>query len=102
MAVPPFVARYLASILTTQEQRDRVAKLHFQDAGHRYDAFGLHPAFCSLWSWRARLPYEKYFRVRSVGADSLPSEGAAILAANHSGNLPFDGMMLWNDVLETY
>ena len=99
MAVPPFVARYLASILTTQEQRDRVEKLHFQDAGHGYDAFGLHPAFVHFGLGLTRLPYEKYFRVRSVGAESLPSEGAAILAANHSGNLPFDGMMLWNDVL---
>ena len=99
MAVPPFVARYLASILTTQEQRARVAKLHFQDAGHGYDAFGLHPAFVHFGLGLTRIPYEKYFRVRSVGAESLPSEGAAILAANHSGNLPFDGMMLWNDVL---
>ena len=99
MAVPPFVARYLASILTTQEQRDRVAKLHFQDAGHGYDAFGLHPAFVHFGLGLTRFPYEKYFRVRSVGAESLPAEGAAILAANHSGNVPFDGMMLWNDVL---
>lgn len=99
MAVPPFVARYFASILTTHEQRERVSNLHFQDAGHGYDAFGLHPAFVHFGLGLTRIPYEKYFRVRSVGADVLPSEGAAILAANHSGNLPFDGMMLWNDVL---
>lgn len=99
MAVPPFVARYLASILTTQEQRERVKKLHFQDAGHGYDAFGLHPAFVHFGLGLTRFPYEKYFRVQSHGSESLPTEGAAILAANHSGNLPFDGMMLWNDVL---
>ena len=99
MAVPPFVARYLASLLTTKEQRERVKKLHFQDAGHGYDAFGLHPAFVHFGLGLTRFPYEKYFRVQSHGAESLPTEGAAILAANHSGNLPFDGMMLWNDVL---
>ena len=58
MAVPPFVARYLASILTTQEQRERVAKLHFQDAGHGYDAFWLTSAFVHLVLDSQDFPYE--------------------------------------------
>ena len=43
--------------------------------------------------------YKHYFRVKSYHADRIPRTGPAILAGNHSGNLPIDGMMLWMDVL---
>lgn len=43
--------------------------------------------------------YEGWFRVRSYGAENIPSDGGAIIAANHSGTLPFDGAMLYMDVL---
>jgi 1-acyl-sn-glycerol-3-phosphate acyltransferase len=99
MAVPPFVARYIGSLLTSTAQKDRLKNLHFRDAGHGYDSFGLHPSFVHFGLGITRFPYEKYFRVQSIGNEHLPAEGAAILAANHSGNLPFDGMMLWSDVL---
>ena len=99
MAVPPFLAKYIGSLLTTEEQKLRLEGLHFRDAGHGFDAFGMHPSFIHFGMGITRFPYEKYFRVQSHGHENLPSEGAAILAANHSGNLPFDAMMLWTDVL---
>lgn len=42
--------------------------------------------------------YRRWFRVRSRGHENLPAEGAAILAANHAGLLPFDGAMATLDV----
>jgi 1-acyl-sn-glycerol-3-phosphate acyltransferase len=38
--------------------------------------------------------YGKYFRVRSVDIENVPSNGPALLVANHSGGLPYDGAML--------
>ncbi|MFG7945877.1 lysophospholipid acyltransferase family protein [Streptomyces cacaoi] len=38
--------------------------------------------------------YEKYFRVEVRGLEHIPSEGAALVVANHSGTLPLDGLML--------
>jgi 1-acyl-sn-glycerol-3-phosphate acyltransferase len=38
--------------------------------------------------------YEKYFRVEVHGVEHLPAEGRCLLVANHSGTLPFDGVML--------
>jgi 1-acyl-sn-glycerol-3-phosphate acyltransferase len=38
--------------------------------------------------------YKRYFRVTAVGAEHLPREGRGIVVANHSGALPFDGVML--------
>jgi 1-acyl-sn-glycerol-3-phosphate acyltransferase len=73
--------------------------LCYEDAGHGYDIFGLNPG----WVERAMTVfgplYDHYFRVQSEGIHHLPREGPAILAANHGGVLPFDGMMLWMDVL---
>jgi 1-acyl-sn-glycerol-3-phosphate acyltransferase len=38
--------------------------------------------------------YRKYFRVQLHGIDHVPSEGRAVLVANHSGQLPFDAAMI--------
>jgi 1-acyl-sn-glycerol-3-phosphate acyltransferase len=38
--------------------------------------------------------YEKYFRVEVKGIENIPSEGGALVVANHSGTLPFDGLMM--------
>jgi 1-acyl-sn-glycerol-3-phosphate acyltransferase len=38
--------------------------------------------------------YEKYFRVDVKGIENIPSEGGALLVANHSGTLPLDGLMM--------
>jgi 1-acyl-sn-glycerol-3-phosphate acyltransferase len=38
--------------------------------------------------------YSRYFRVRTIGLENVPSEGAALIVANHSGGIPYDGAML--------
>ncbi|MCZ1009112.1 lysophospholipid acyltransferase family protein [Streptomyces lydicus] len=38
--------------------------------------------------------YEKYFRVEVKGVENIPSDGGALIVANHSGTLPLDGLML--------
>lgn len=42
--------------------------------------------------------YSKYFRVRMLGVENLPASGAAMLVANHSGGVPYDGAMLIHGV----
>ncbi|MFF8847085.1 1-acyl-sn-glycerol-3-phosphate acyltransferase [Streptomyces sp. NPDC015127] len=37
---------------------------------------------------------EKYFRVEVKGIENIPSDGGALVVANHSGTLPLDGLML--------
>lgn len=44
------------------------------------------PVLEFLWS--------KYFRVRLTGMENVPPTGTALLVANHSGGLPYDGAML--------
>ncbi|EST19899.1 glycerol acyltransferase [Streptomycetaceae bacterium MP113-05] len=38
--------------------------------------------------------FEKYFRVEVRGVENIPTEGGALVVANHSGTLPLDGLML--------
>lgn len=42
----------------------------------------------------ARLLYERYFRVRTLGIDRIPARGPAMLVANHSGTIPMDAIMM--------
>ncbi|MEU3465941.1 lysophospholipid acyltransferase family protein [Streptomyces sp. NPDC006733] len=37
--------------------------------------------------------FEQYFRVEVKGIENIPSEGGALVVANHSGTLPLDGLM---------
>lgn len=78
---------------------DVLPDLTIADAPHGYDPFGL-CADAVRKAYRATRPiYDHWFRVRSYGAERLNHLGAAILAANHSGTLPIDGVMIWHDVL---
>lgn len=38
--------------------------------------------------------YEKWFRIEVSGAENLPSDGSALVVANHAGVVPIDGVML--------
>ncbi|HQY60788.1 MAG: acyltransferase family protein [Myxococcales bacterium] len=93
----PF-ARALARVLLPEAQRERVARLQYDDAGHGYDALGLHPDWVAAGLGAFRFLYESYFRVESHGTEHLPARGPAILVSNHSGTLPLDGAMIYLDV----
>jgi 1-acyl-sn-glycerol-3-phosphate acyltransferase len=38
--------------------------------------------------------YYRYWRVEAVGLENVPEEGRAMLVCNHSGQLPWDGVMV--------
>ena len=71
----------------------------FHDEGHGYDVFGLHPPTLERVLEVCAPLYDRYFRVDSHGIEHVPTEGPAILVANHGGVLPVDAAMLCFDVL---
>lgn len=93
------LARVLANARLSPEARARLDRISFADAGHGYDAFGLHPDVVAMGEVILAPLYDHYFRVRSSGHEHIPTHGPGILACNHSGALPVDGAMLWLDVL---
>jgi 1-acyl-sn-glycerol-3-phosphate acyltransferase len=61
------------------------------DAG--YDA-----AFVERTAPLLEFLWSRYFRVRLLGIENVPNDGAALLVGNHSGGIPYDGVMLLHGV----
>ncbi len=96
--VPGWV-RLLTELAVPRTRRERYARLSLADAGHGYDVFGAHREGAALADLMTGPLYEHYFRVDSRGHEYIPGSGPVIVAANHSGTLPFDAMMIYADLL---
>ncbi len=59
-----------------------------------FDPWGLHPETAERALRSARWLYERYFRVRTHGIERVPPAGRVMLVPNHSGQLPFDGLLV--------
>jgi 1-acyl-sn-glycerol-3-phosphate acyltransferase len=94
MAFSPAVARAIIRALGDQQTKTRAATLSYADAGHGYDAFGMHPDYVAAGDAMFDWIYKSYFRVSTYDAHHIPTSGPAIVACNHSGTLPIDGMMV--------
>jgi len=66
------------------------------------DAFGMDAELVELVQPFSAFMYRSYFRVGAEGLDNVPGEGRALLVANHSGVLPWDGVMIASAVLEEH
>ena len=77
----------LTALFGPDGAQERAQSIHFRDAGHGYDPFGMHPSFVALGELISAPLYDKYFRCLSYGHENIPSNGPAVIAANHSGNV---------------
>lgn len=96
--LPARIVRALTRTLGPNAVAARRGRFTFADAGHGFDRFGLQPDYVALADLLTGPVYERYFRVKTYNPEHLPSAGPAIVAANHSGTLPFDAAMLWADI----
>lgn len=72
-------------------------RIRSMDAGQNeygYDPFGFEPEFLKYVAPVAKILYDKYFRTEVFGIDNVPDSGRVLLVANHSGQLPIDGLMI--------
>lgn len=99
MSLSPVIARRFAQAVLTPEELEWVDAIPYTNTGHGYDPFGMHPAFIATGLGLFKKLHSSYFRVRNYGIENVPAQGRGILAGNHSGTLPVDGMMLWLDVV---
>ncbi|RMH00432.1 MAG: acyltransferase family protein [Deltaproteobacteria bacterium] len=96
--VPKDLGPRLAQRVLPPEERTRLAAYALKDAGLGVDAFGTRKDALAAAYALGYLLHEHYFRVQSRGHASIPTHGAAVIAGNHSGVLPFDAMMVATDV----
>jgi len=55
---------------------------------------GHDPAFLDKAAPLLEFLWSRYFRVRLLGLENVPDTGPALLVANHSGGIPYDGTLL--------
>jgi 1-acyl-sn-glycerol-3-phosphate acyltransferase len=74
------------------EGRTQALVVHGNEFG--FDPFGLSKANLKYAITVARWMYRHYFRAVSHGIENVPASGRVILVSNHSGQLPFDGLVI--------
>lgn len=66
------------------------------------DPFGMDPEVIAVVRPFVRFMYRTWWRVKAEGLENVPATGRALLVANHSGVLPWDGAMIAAAVAEDH
>lgn len=72
----------------------QVSRLGMRGRSEQVDDFGLDQTYEARVQPLLDALYARYFRVGIQGVENIPQEGGALLVCNHSGTLPWDGVML--------
>jgi 1-acyl-sn-glycerol-3-phosphate acyltransferase len=83
----------LATAALGPDFEERLRRVNIAAAGSGVDPFGLDPAWAKYAVGTAAVFYRFYFRAETAGIHHLPP-GRVLLVSNHSGQIPFDGMMI--------
>ncbi len=81
-------------LLSTDFYLRKWGRLGLRNRSEEVDDFGYDPIYETRVKPFLDFLYSKYFRVEARGVDRIPAEGRCLLVANHSGTLPFDGLMI--------
>jgi len=81
---------------------DVLAFVHRRLTGdYHVDEFGFDPELTEeVFAPLARFFHERWWRVDWIGMENVPSEGAALLVANHAGTVPWDAVVTKFGVLD--
>lgn len=90
----------IARTVLGDEQVEKLRQMPFNDLGFGYDQFGFERESAMIAYLISRFFYKNYFRVESQGHENIPQRGRVIVAANHSGLIAFDGVMIGCDLME--
>jgi 1-acyl-sn-glycerol-3-phosphate acyltransferase len=74
------------------EARTRALVVHGNEFG--FDPFGLSRSSVKTAMAVARWMYRYYFRAQAFGVEHVPTSGRVLLVSNHSGQLPFDALVI--------
>ncbi|HWE27658.1 MAG TPA: lysophospholipid acyltransferase family protein [Polyangia bacterium] len=80
----------------------RWRKLAMRDRSDVVDEFGRDPNVAAKVDPLLEFLYKRYFRVETRGLGHIPDEGRALIVANHSGTLPYDGAMIMHAVKQEH
>ena len=72
--------------------RTRALVVHGNEFG--YDPFGMSRDSIATMARVVRFLYRTYFRATAYGIANIPASGRVLFVSNHSGQLPFDGLVI--------
>lgn len=81
-------------LLSTDYYLRHWGKMGMRGRSEEVDDFGYDPVYEERVRPFFNFLYSTYFRVETEGVENVPAEGRCLLVANHSGTLPYDGIML--------
>jgi 1-acyl-sn-glycerol-3-phosphate acyltransferase len=76
----------------------RWSRIAMRDRSDVVDEFGRDPNVSRRVAPRLDFLYRTYFRTEVQGLGHIPETGRALIVANHSGTLPYDGAMIMHAV----
>ena len=88
------LASILKSKLVPTELSEQINRIRKPIGSLGYDPWGYNNEAIKYGFSLTYHIYEKYFRVEASGVDSVPAEGPVLIIANHSGQLPIDGLLI--------
>jgi 1-acyl-sn-glycerol-3-phosphate acyltransferase len=81
-------------LLSSEFYLRKWGRLGMRNRSEEVDDFGFDPVYEQRVKPFFDFMYERYFRVDCEGVAGVPDVGRCLLVANHSGTLPYDGMMI--------
>ena len=69
-------------------------EVYFSWHSEETDEYGYDPKFADTIRPFFEFLYSVWWRVEASGMENVPASGAGLIVANHSGVLPYDGMMV--------
>lgn len=81
-------------VLSTDYYLRQWGRIGLRNRSEEVDEFGLDPVYEQRLRPALDFLYKTYFRTEVSGIEHVPAEGRCIIVANHSGVLPYDGIMV--------
>ncbi|MBF0102720.1 MAG: acyltransferase family protein [Desulfobacterales bacterium] len=88
------VRSVLKKILVSPELESHMKKIPKKLGSFGYDPWGYNHDTTMISIALFKKLYDEYFRVASYGRENIPKEGRLLIIANHSGQLPMDGVLV--------
>ncbi len=93
------VKRRLLDLVEDEECNQRLARLDTKNLNEfGYDPFGYNPKVLRNVMPTLKWLHRYYFRTQVFGIENVPATGRCLFIANHSGQLPVDGLVIGSSI----
>ena len=88
------LASFLKTRLVPAELDEHMNRIRKPIGSLGYDPWGYNNEAITYGLSITKQIYVKYFQVQAHGVENIPAEGPVLIIANHSGQLPIDGLLI--------